>query len=71
MIKMGVTNGWKTPSYTSPESIAQLWEMVRYFLKVNMPYIMIVVAFFIAIGVVSIVTSIITKDDEEEPVDYM
>lgn len=64
------TEGWKTDQWSNPENISLLWEYIRYLFQVNMPWIMIVVAISLVAGVVSIIVSMFTEDDEDE-VEYM
>lgn len=67
------TQNWGSPSFTSAESFALLWQYVRYFISEYMPIIMIVVAVFVAWGVASLIVQVFTKDrdDDDDPVDYI
>lgn len=67
------TENWGSPSFTSPDSLGLLWEYVRYFIATYMPYIMIVVAAFVAWAVLALIIGIFTKDksDDDDPVEYM
>lgn len=67
------TAGWGSPSFASAESLALMWEYVRYFITAYMPFIMIVVAVFIAWGVAALVISIFEKndDDDDDPVEFL
>lgn len=67
------TEDWGTASFATPESLARMWEFVRYFIAQYMPFIMIVVAAFLVIAVLALIIQIFTrqKDDDEHPVDYM
>lgn len=67
------TQDWGSPSFTTPESLALLWEYVRYFISAYMPYIMIVVAAFVAWAVTALIISIFAKDksDDDDPVEFL
>lgn len=69
------TADWGSPSFTSPESFALMWEYMRYFISAYMPYIMIIVAIFIAIAVASLVVYIFNRnqndDDDDDEIEYI
>lgn len=44
--------------------MAPIWDVVRWFLKLNQPWLMIVVALAVVYGIVSIILSLFYKDDE-------
>ena len=68
------TQGWGSPPFASAESLTLMWQYVRYFISAYMPIIMIVVAVFAAWGIAALISSLFTKekdDDEDNPVDYL
>jgi hypothetical protein len=74
MIRLAsATEGWDSPPFTSPESLALMWEFVRYFFSAYMPMIMIVVAFFLVVGFLAVIMSLFIKDDkpDDDEVEYL
>lgn len=60
------TEGWGKPSFATGDSLTLMWDYVRYFIIQYMPFIMIVVAFFIAWGVAALILQIFTKRDKRD-----
>lgn len=69
------TENWGSAPFASSDSLALMWDYVRYFVGQYMPFIMIVVAAFIAWAIAAIAVGIFNKkakdDDDDDPVEYM
>lgn len=70
---MSPTENWGSAPFASAESLALMWNYVRYFIFEYMPFIMIVVAVFVAWAVASLVVQIFTRknDQDDDPVDFI